>query len=324
MLRLMTALLLLATPLMAQDDPLPSWSDGSAKTAILAFVADVTDEGADTFVPVADRIAVFDNDGTLWSEQPVYFQFLFALDEARRLSAADPQWAQTPVLQAAAAGDVKTLMAGGEEALVEVVSATHSGLTVEEFTAQAAAWIATAEHPTTGLRYTGMTYQPMVELLEHLRGNGFETWIVSGGGVDFMRAFTEEAYGIPPQQVIGSLGKASFQMVDGKPQVMKDPGIAFIDDKGGKPVGITRAIGKRPVFVAGNSDGDLAMLQWASAGEGPRFGMIVHHTDAEREWAYDRESHIGRLSAALDQAPEAGWLVVDMAQDWARVWTGRD
>jgi hypothetical protein len=322
MLRLMTALLLLATPLMAQDDPLPSWNDGAAKTAILAFVADVTDESADTFVPVADRIAVFDNDGTLWSEQPVYFQFLFALDEARRLSAADPDWAQTPILKAAAAGDIKTLMAGGEAALAEVVSATHAGLTVEAFTAQAAAWIATATHPTTGLRYTGMTYQPMVELLDHLRDNGFETWIVSGGGVDFMRAFTEEAYGIPPQQVIGSLGNASFQMVDGAPQVMKDPGIAFIDDKGGKPVGITRAIGKRPVFVAGNSDGDLAMLQWATAGQGPRFGMIVHHTDAAREWAYDRESHIGRLSAALDQAPEAGWLVVDMAQDWARVWTG--
>jgi hypothetical protein len=322
MLRLITALLLMAAPVWAQTDPLPSWNDGTAKTAILAFVADVTDESADTFVPVADRIAVFDNDGTLWSEQPVYFQFLFALDEAKRLSAADPAWAQTPILKAAAAGDVKTLMAGGEEALIEVVSATHSGLTVEDFTAQAAAWIATAKHPTKGLPYTGMTYQPMVELLAHLRENGFQTWIVSGGGVDFMRAFTEEAYGIPPQQVIGSLGKASFEMVDGKPQVMKDPGIAFIDDKGGKPVGITRAIGKRPVFVAGNSDGDLAMLQWATAGEGPRFGMIVHHTDAAREWAYDRDSHIGRLSAALDRAPEAGWLVVDMAQDWARVWTG--
>jgi hypothetical protein len=322
MQRWIAALLLMAAPVWAQTDPLPSWNDGAAKTAILAFVADVTKEGADTFVPVADRIAVFDNDGTLWGEQPVYFQFLFALDRARALAAADPAWAATPVLQAAAAGDVKAVMAGGEEALVEVVSATHSGLTVEEFTAQAAEWIATAKHPTTGLRYTGMTYQPMVELLEHLRGNGFQTWIVSGGGVDFMRAFSDEAYGIPTQQVIGSLGKASFQMVDGQPQVMKDPGIAFIDDKGGKPVGIERAIGKRPVFVGGNSDGDLAMLQWATAGEGPRFGMIVHHTDAAREWAYDRDSHIGRLSAALDQAPEAGWLVVDMAQDWAKIWTG--
>jgi hypothetical protein len=320
--RWIAALLLMAVPVWAQDDPLPSWNDGAAKTAILAFVADVTTEGADTFVPVADRIAVFDNDGTLWAEQPVYFQFLFALDRARALAADDPAWAATPVLQAAAAGDVKALMEGGEEALIEVVSATHSGLTVEAFTAEAAEWIATAKHPTTGMRYTGMTYQPMVELLDHLRENGFQTWIVSGGGVDFMRAFSDEAYGIPTQQVIGSLGKASFQMVDGQPQVMKDPGIAFIDDKGGKPVGIERAIGRRPVFVAGNSDGDMAMLQWATAGEGPRFGMIVHHTDAAREWAYDRDSHIGRLNAALDAAPEAGWLVVDMAQDWAKVWTG--
>jgi phosphoglycolate phosphatase-like HAD superfamily hydrolase len=317
------ALVMMAAPVWAQEGPLPSWNDGANKAAILAFVADVTAEGADTFVPVEDRIAVFDNDGTLWSEQPVYFQFMFALDRARALAAADPAWAATPVLKAAAEGDMKTILAGGQDALLEIVSATHSGLTVEAFTAEVAAWIATAKHPTTGLRYDQMTYQPMVELLDLLRANGFQTWIVSGGGVDFMRAFTEVAYGIPPQQVIGSLGKASFEFVDGQPQVMKDPGIAFIDDKEGKPIGIVRSIGKRPIFVGGNSDGDLAMLQWATAGEGPRLGLIVHHTDAAREWAYDRDSAIGRLDAALDQAPESGWLVVDMAQDWARVWTGQ-
>jgi trehalose-6-phosphatase len=203
------------------------------------------------------------------------------------------------------------------------VTATHSGLSVEAFTADAAAWLATATHPTTGLRYEDMVYQPMLELLDHLRASGFATYIVSGGGVDFMRAFAEEAYGIPPQNVIGSLGEASFAVVDGAPQVMKDPGIAFIDDKGGKPVGIMRHLGRRPVLAAGNSDGDLAMLQWVTAGEGPRLGLVVHHTDAEREWAYDRNSHVGQLDAALDEAPSAGWIVVDMAKDWATIWPDR-
>ncbi|MEQ1941926.1 HAD family hydrolase [Mesorhizobium sp. VNQ89] len=304
----------------AQADPLPSWNDTNAKAAIIAFVESTTSPSLETYVTPGDRIAVFDNDGCLWAEQPVYFQFLFAIDMARKKAAADPAWASTAALKAAAAGDIKGVLAGGESALIEVVSATHSGMTVEDFTAQAAEWIATAKHPTTGRAYSDMIYQPMLELLSYLRDNDYQTWIVSGGGVDFMRAFAEPVYGIPPQQVIGSLGKADFQMVDGKPQVMKDPGIAFIDDKGGKPVGIERNIGKRPIFVAGNSDGDLAMLQWSTAGEGPRFGMIVHHTDAAREWTYDRESHIGQLSAALDQAPAAGWLVVDMAKDWATIY----
>jgi len=322
MLRLAAALLVAATPLWAQGDPLPSWNDGPAKAAILDFVTASTDPAGPGFVPEVERIAVFDNDGALWSEQPVYFQFLFAIDRAKALAAADPDWATTPALQAAAAGDVAGILAGGRAALIEVVTATHSGLSVEAFTAEAAAWLATATHPGTGRRYRDMVYQPMLELLDHLRASGFVTYIVSGGGVDFVRAFAEDAYGIPPQNVIGSLGEASFAVVDGVPQVMKDPGIAFIDDGPGKPIGIMRHVGRRPVLAVGNSDGDLAMLQWVTAGEGPRLGLIVHHTDAEREWAYDRESPVGKLDAALDAAPAAGWIVVDMARDWARVYPG--
>ena len=322
MFRLIAALLIAATPLWAQTTPLQSWRDTATKAAILDFVAATTDPKAATFVPVEDRIAVFDNDGNLWGEQPVYFQFLFAMDEAKKKAAADPAWATTPVLKAAAAGDIKTVLAAGQDGLLEVVTATHSGVTVEAFTQSVKDWIATARHPVTGKPYTGMVYQPMLELLDYLRANDYQTYIVSGGGVDFMRAFTEEAYGIPPQNVIGSLGKASLQMVDGKPQVMKDPGIAFIDDKDGKPIGIERAIGKRPIFASGNSDGDLAMLQWTTAGDGPRFGLILHHTDAAREVAYDRDSHIGRLNDALDLAPAAGWTVIDMARDWARIYPG--
>jgi phosphoglycolate phosphatase-like HAD superfamily hydrolase len=270
-------------------------------------------------VPEESRIAVFDNDGTLWSEKPVYFQFLFAMDRAAELAAADPAWAATSTLKAAAAGDAEAVLAGGEAALIEVVTATHSGLSVPEFTAAAADWIETARHPTTGLRYDEMVYAPMLELLDHLRDSGFSVWIVSGGGVDFMRAFAERVYGVPPENVIGSLGDARYAVIDGVPTVLKDPGIAFVDDKGGKPVGIMRAIGRRPVFVAGNSDGDLVMAEWSTAGEGPRFALFVHHTDAEREWAYDRDSHVGRLDAALDRAAAKGWTVVDMARDWRTV-----
>jgi phosphoglycolate phosphatase-like HAD superfamily hydrolase len=299
---------------------LPSWNDGPAKAAIVEFVEGVATEGSDSFVPARDRIAVFDNDGTLWSEQPVYFQFLFALDRAKQLSAADPAWASTPALQAAASGDMKSIMAGGEAALVEIVNATHSGMAVEDFTAEVADWIAEARHPTAGRLYTDMVFQPMLELLDYLRAKDFEVYIVSGGGVDFMRAFAEEAYGVPPENVIGSLGKAEFTIVDGVPQVLKDPTIAFIDDKEGKPLAIVRHIGRRPIFVAGNSDGDLAMAQWSTAGDGPRFALFVHHTDAEREFAYDRMSAVGKLDQALDEATAGGWTVVDMARDWATVW----
>jgi phosphoglycolate phosphatase-like HAD superfamily hydrolase len=320
---LATAVLAVALPLAAAAEPLPSWHDGPAKTAILDFVEAVTTEGGADFVPPEDRIAVFDNDGTLWSEQPVYFQFLFAMDRAAELAAADPAWASTPALEAAAAGDAAAIVEGGHDALLEVVTATHSGMTIDAFTATVEAWIAEARHPETGRLYTDMVFQPMLELLDHLRANDFTPYIVSGGGVDFMRAFTEEAYGIPPEQVIGSMGDARFEIVDGEPVILKDPGIAFIDDKGTKPVAIARHIGRRPIFVAGNSDGDLAMAQWSTAGEGPRFALLVHHTDGEREFAYDRESHVGRLDAALDAAAAEGWLVVDMARDWKRVWPAR-
>jgi phosphoglycolate phosphatase-like HAD superfamily hydrolase len=312
------AIAVAATPLVA--DPLPSWNETPARAAIVAFVDSVTDPAAPTYVPPADRIAVFDNDGTLWAEQPVYFQLFFALDRLKAMAAADPSILTSDSLKAAAQGDLGPLMAGGEQALLELVMVTHSGLSVDAFEAEVAGWIATAKHPTTGLRFDQMTYQPMLELLAYLRAEDFETYIVSGGGIDFMRAFTDRVYGIPPENVVGSSGKTSYEVVDGVPTIMKDPALLFIDDKAGKPIGIETHIGKRPIFVAGNSDGDFEMLEWSTAGEGPRFGMIVHHTDAAREWAYDRDSHIGRLAKALDEAPAKGWLVVDMAKDWRIVW----
>lgn len=317
---LVAALGAVAVPFVALAEPLPSWHDGPAKAAILEFVEAVTTAGGEAHVAPEDRIAVFDNDGTLWSEQPVYFQFLFAMDRAAELAAADPAFASTPALEAAAAGDVAAIVEGGHDALLEVVTATHAGLTVDAFTETVDAWIAEARHPETGRRFTEMVFQPMLELLDHLRANAFTPYIVSGGGVDFMRAFTEDAYGIPPEQVVGSLGEARFDVVDGRPVILKDPGIAFIDDKGTKPVAIQRQIGRRPIFVAGNSDGDLAMARWSTAGDGPRFALFVHHTDAEREWAYDRASHVGRFDAALDAAASEGWTVVDMARDWRTVW----
>jgi hypothetical protein len=315
------ALAIAAAPLFA--DPLPSWNDTPAKAAIVAFVDSVTDPASADYVTPADRVAVFDNDGTLWAEKPVYFQFLFAIDRLKAMAAADPSILTSDTLRAAAAGDIAGVLADGEKGLLEIVMVTHSGLSVDAFEAEVQDWMATARHPETGRPYARMTYQPMLELLSYLREEDFETYIVSGGGIDFMRAFTDRVYGIPPQNVVGSSGKSSYAVVDGVPMIMKDPGIAFIDDKEGKPLGIDSHIGKRPIFVAGNSDGDFEMLEWATAGEGPRFGMIVHHTDAAREWAYDRDSHVGRLSAALDAAPAKGWLVVDMANDWRIVWPER-
>ena len=313
------AALALGAAAPAFADPLPSWNDTDARTAIIDFVDGVTDPSSDSYVTPDARIAVFDNDGTLWAERPFYFQVLFAMDRAKALAAADPDWATTGVLQAAADGDIGQVLGGGEEALLEVVSATHSGMDVETFKDEVRAWLETARNPETGLAYDEMVYQPMLELLSYLRDSDFSTYIVSGGGIDFMRAFAEKTYGIPPEQVIGSMGNSSFEIVDGVPQVIKQPGVAFVDDKGGKPVGIMRDIGRKPIFVGGNSDGDMAMLQWATAGDGPRFGMIVHHTDAEREWAYDREGPVGTLDEALDLAPGAGWLLVDMAEDWSAI-----
>ena len=303
-------------------DPLPSWNDTEAKARIITFVESVTDARGATYVTPNDRIAVFDNDGTLWGEQPLYFQLLFALDRLRELAAADPSILTSEVLKAANEGDMTTVAAAGEEGLLEIIMVSHSAVSVDAFKLEVRSWLDEARHPSTGLRYDQMTYQPMIELLRYLRDEGFATYIVSGGGIHFMRAFVEDAYGIPPEQVIGSAGNTSYQVIEGVPTVVKDPGIAFIDDKAGKPVGIDSKIGKRPIFVGGNSDGDFEMLEWATAGEGPRFGLIVHHTDADREFAYDRDSHIGKLVRGLDEGPDRGWLIVDMAKDWSRVYTG--
>ena len=308
------ALIVLAAPVLA--DPLPSWNDTGSKAAILGFVDAVTDPASPDYVPEAERIAVFDNDGTLWGEQPVYFQFFYALDRLRERAAADPSILTSDNLRAAAEGDLATVMAGGTAALAEVLIVSHADLSAAEFGADVAEWVASATHPTTGLVYEDMVYQPMTELLRYLRDEGFSTWIVSGGGQHFVRALAEDAYGIPPEQVIGSMGETEYRVIDGVGQIVKLPDIAFVDDKGGKPLGIDRNIGRRPILAFGNSDGDYEMLEYATTGEGPGLGMILHHTDGDREWAYDRESHIGRLDRALDDAAAQGWVVVDMATDW--------
>lgn len=297
-------------------DPLPSWSDGAAKQAIVGFVAKVTRENSPGFVPVSERIATFDNDGTLWAEQPMYFQLLFALDRLKVLAPQHPEWSSQEPFASLLKGDVKGALAGGDRAILEIVMASHAGMTTDEFTAIVKDWIATARHPLTRLPYTEMVYQPMLEVLAYLRANGFKTFIVSGGGVEFMRPWTQAVYGIPPEQVVGSSIKTEFQMRDGKPVLVRLPQVNFIDDKTGKPVGINQYIGRRPIIAFGNSDGDLQMLQWTTAAAGPRLGVLVHHTDARREWAYDRKSSVGQLDKALDEASVQGWTVVDMKQDW--------
>jgi len=312
------AAILAASPLAA--DPLPSWADTRARAAIVDFVERVTDPASPDYVTPAARIAVFDNDGTLWAEKPVYFQFIFAIDRLREMAAADPAILSSPVLRAAADGDLETVAASGEEGLLEIMSVSHSGMAVDEFIADARAWLDEATHPETGMGYDAMVYQPMLELLRYLRDEGFDTFIVSGGGLHFIRALAEEAYNIPPQQVIGTTGNARYEVVEGRPRITKDGDVFFLDDKAGKPLAIDARIGLRPIFAAGNSDGDFEMLEWTTAGEGPRFAMIVHHTDGAREFAYDRDSHVGRLARGLDEADARGWLVVDMAQDWERVW----
>jgi phosphoserine phosphatase len=309
------ALAFAATVALAQD-PLPSWNDGPAKNAIVAFVKGVTERGGKGYVPQADRIATFDNDGTLWAEQPMYFQLIFALDRVKALAPQHPEWKTKEPFASLLKGDVKGALAGGERAMVEIVMATHAGMTTTEFEQTVKDWIATAKHPKTGRLYTEMAYQPMLELLAYLRANGFKTFIVSGGGIEFMRPWTEKVYGVPPEQVIGSSVKTKFEMRDGTPVLVRLPEINFIDDKAGKPVGINQHIGRRPLAAFGNSDGDLQMLQWTAAGTGPRFMGLVHHTDGEREWAYDRKSNIGQLDKALDEARQKGWIVVDMKRDW--------
>ena len=298
---------------------LPSWNDGQARQAIVDFVARVTTEGTPDFVPVAERIATFDNDGTLWAEQPMYFQFLFALDRVKALAPQHPEWKTTEPFASVLKGDLHGALKGGERALLAIVGTTVTGLTTEEYERLVKDWIATARHPTSGRLFSEMIYQPMIELMAYLRENGFKTFIVSGGGVEFMRAFAERVYGIPPEQVVGSSGKLKFEMRDGTPVLLKLAELDFIDDKEGKPVGIQKYIGRRPIAAFGNSDGDLQMLQWTCAGPGPRFCLYVHHTDASREFAYDRQSPIGQLDKGLDEAAARGWTVVDMKADWSAV-----
>jgi phosphoglycolate phosphatase-like HAD superfamily hydrolase len=305
---------------LAQTDPLPSWNDGAVKKSITDFVARVTQEGGSDFIAVPDRIATFDNDGTLWCEQPFYFQLAFAIDRIKAMAPQHPEWKTKQPFKALLEGDKKTLAALGEKGLLPIVAATHSGMTVADFTKAVIDWTATARHPRFDRPYTELVYQPMLELLAYLRANGFKTFIVSGGGVEFMRPWAEKVYGIPPEQVVGSSGVVKFELgANGKPELVKLAKIEFIDDGPGKPVGINRFIGRRPIFAFGNSDGDLQMLQWTVAGTGARFAGLVHHTDAEREYAYDRASAVGKLDKALDEAKAKGWTVVDMKQDWKTV-----
>lgn len=304
----------------AQSDPLPSWNDGAARKAITDFVARVTTQGGADFVPPAERIATFDNDGTLWTEQPVYFQLAFAIDRVKAMAPQHPDWKARQPFNALLERNPKALAATGEKGLLQIVAATHAGMTTDAFANSVRDWLATSRHPRFNRPYDSLVYQPMLELLAFLRANGFKTFVVSGGGVEFMRPWMERVYGIPPEQVVGSSGIVKFQIgVDGKPTLMKQAKLEFVDDGPGKPVGINRFIGRRPILAFGNSDGDLEMLQWTAAGSGLRLAGIVHHTDAEREYAYDRQSKIGRLDKALDAAAAGGWIVVDMKRDWKEV-----
>ncbi|MFJ4494765.1 HAD family hydrolase [Pseudomonas atacamensis] len=314
-------LLTLVLPLLAQaNEPLPSWNDGPAKKSIIEFVQAVTDQSSKDFVKSADRIAVFDNDGTLWSEQPAYFELLFAFDEVKRTAAQHPEWKTTQPFKAVLENDHKALAASGMEGLLQIVGATHSGMTTEAFDDYAKTWFSQARHPKTGKPYTEMIFQPMLEMLDYLRSQNFKTYIVSGGDTGFMRAFAEKVYGIPPEQVIGTTFVTSYQFKDGKASIVRTPKVAHNDDGPGKPVSIDAVIGRRPILAFGNSDGDLQMLQWTAAGPGKRLMGLVHHTDAKREWAYDRQSNIGRLDKALDEANSRGWTVVDMASEWRRIY----
>ena len=317
-------ILLLVLPLSvtaaeARADALPSWQYGATKLRIVQFVERATTPGGPGWVPAAERIAVFDNDGTLWAEQPLYFQLFFALDRIKALAPEHPEWKEQQPFKAALEGDMNAVLAGGKKAIVDIVMASHAGNTAAEFESIVADWIETARHPTTGRPYTEMVYQPMLEVLAYLRANGYKTFIVSGGGIDFMRPWSERVYGIPPEQVVGSSVKAKFEIRDGKPVLIKVPELNFIDDKEGKPVGIHQHIGRRPIMAFGNSDGDFQMLEWTTSGAGPRLGVLVHHDDAAREWAYDRNSHIGRLDRGLDEGPERGWIIVSMKDDWRQV-----
>ncbi|MGW5841041.1 HAD family hydrolase [Methylorubrum extorquens] len=303
----------------ATTDPLASWNDGATKRAITDFVARVTREDGADYVKPAERVAVFDNDGTLWAEHPMYFQLAFALDRVKALAPLHPDWTDTQPFKAVLEGDMKTLAGLGDRGAIEVITATHAGMSTAEFETVVTDWLATARHPRFKRPYTDLVYQPMIELLAYLRANGFKTFIVSGGGIEFMRPWVERVYGIPPEQVVGSSIKTAFEMRDGRPVLFRLPQVDFIDDKTGKPVGINEHIGRRPIAAFGNSDGDLEMLQWTTLADGVRLGVIVHHTDAEREYAYDRATPFGRLDKALDAAVANQWTVVDVKRDWMRV-----
>ena len=305
-------------------DTLPSWNDGKARQSVIAFVEKVTKPGSPDFVPPAERIATFDNDGTLWAEQPMYFQAAFAIDRVKALSPQHPEWKDKEPFASLLKGDLKTALAGGEKAVLEVLMASHAGMTTDEFAKVVSDWISTAKHPVTGRPYIETVYQPMLELLDYLRANGFKTFIVSGGGIEFMRPWTEKVYGIPPEQIIGSSIKTRFELRDGKPVLVRLPELNFNNDNEGKPIAIQQHIGRRPIAAFGNSDGDLQMLQWTTAGSGARFALLVHHDDAEREWAYDRQSNIGRLDKAWDEAIAKGWTVVSMKRDWKTIFPPRN
>lgn len=307
---------MLSTAAAAERDPLPSWNEGTAKRSIIEFVNRVTQPGSPDFAAPEQRIATFDNDGALWSEQPMYFQLFFAIDRVKALAPKNPAWKTQQPFKAVLENDMKMLASSGEKGLLELIMATHAGMTTTEFEQTVKDWLAAAKHPRFKRPYTDLVFQPMIEVLDYLRANGFKIFIVSGGGIEFMRPWTERVYGIPPEQVVGSSIKTKFEMRNGHPVLIRLPEINFIDDKAGKPVGINQHIGRRPIAAFGNSDGDLQMLQWTAAGKGARFMLIVHHTDAEREWAYDRRSNIGKLDKALDEALSSGWTVVDMKQDW--------
>ncbi|MEM8564316.1 MAG: HAD family hydrolase [Pseudomonadota bacterium] len=314
-----TALCMLWTVSTSADEVLPSWTEGATKQSIINFVNRITDPGSADFVPEAQRIATFDNDGTLWAEQPMYFQLYFAKDRVKALAPEHPEWQTEEPYASLLKGDFSGILAGGEHAILELIMITHANMTITDFEAEVNQWLAKAVHPDTGRPYTDMVYQPMLELLDYLRANGFTPYIVSGGGIEFMRAWTERVYGIPPEHVIGSSIKTQFEMRDDGPVLVSLPEINFIDDKEGKPIGINTHIGRRPIAAFGNSDGDLQMLQWTVAGDGARLAVLVHHTDTKREWAYDRDSAIGHLNEALDEAESKGWTVIDMKNDWKTI-----
>jgi phosphoglycolate phosphatase-like HAD superfamily hydrolase len=311
--------IILAVGSLHAQDPLPSWNDTAPKKAIVAFVEKVTKEGSPDFVQPNERIATFDNDGTLWAEQPMYFQFLFAMDRIKALAPQHPEWKTKEPFKSVLAGDMKGLLASGEKGVLEIMARTHAGMTTVEFDQITRDWFKTARHPRFNRPYNEMVYQPMLELLAYVRANGFKTFVVSGGGAEFMRAFASDAYGIPPDQIVGSMGKLKYEMQNRKPVMIKLPEVLFIDDKQGKPEGIQNFIGQRPVFAFGNSDGDKQMLEWTAAGNGPRFMGLVHHDDAEREWAYDRKSEVGKLDKAWDEAIAKGWIVLSMKDDWKTI-----